>query len=249
MPKTVWKYKYLAQAYELIKGGMSERKTAQVLGISFWTLKSWKKKKPYFKSIVREARRACRGNGETVMDWHDYVYHQLSDEMKEVWRRINHWDSIKNGVERIEVILADRGLRVRQSLFIHAWVVSNFSISQALRKVNVSRGTFKLWKNNDPGFAALTEDIQWYYKNWVQDQLTRLICMGDTTATVFANRTLNADRFPDKRAVDMNVQGSIQHNVIDVDSLDLDLKTKKILLKAIRNQNNNNKNNNDNASE
>lgn len=240
MAKTVWKYKYLARVYELIKGGMSESKAAQVLGISFWTFRNWKKKKPYFKSIVREARKACKGNGETVMDWHDYVYERLSDDLKETWRKINRCDSFKNGVERIEYILADRGLRVRQSLFVHAWVMGNFSISKALKRVNVSKGTFDLWRKNDPGFAELIEELIWHKKNFVEDHLIKLIAGGDTSATIFANRTLNRDRYPESKSIDMNVKGTVQHNVVDLNKLNLSLKIKKEILKAIRQANNNN---------
>ena len=245
MAKTKWKYKYLAQTYELMKGGMSETKAAQVLGIAFWTFRSWKKKKPYFKAIVQAAKKAYKGNNGKVLGWTDYVYKQLSDEEKILWRKINKCDSLKNGVERIEALFKDGGLRIRQKLFIHAWLVSNFSLSQALRKANISRGTFKLWKNNDPGFAELTEDIQWYYKEWVQDHLTQLIAFGDSSATIFANRTLNRDRFPEKSALDVNLKGTLQQTVVDLSKLKLPLKTKKQILKAIRRANNDN----DNASE
>ena len=62
-----------------------------------------------------------------------------------------------------------------------------------------------------------------------------LIAGGDTSSTIFANRTYNRKRgYNEKVDVDLNISGSVQHHIVSIDSLDLPLKERKRLLHKIR---------------
>jgi len=239
MGKSIWKIDFIFDAYELAKSGMLERKIAGVLGISHRTLLVWKDKKPSFGRALKRGRRSYKGK-EGGMSFRDYVYKRLSPELKRLWKEINKLDKKKtSGVERIEALLAKRGVRVRQHLFIYAWTSANFSISSALNKVNLNRSTFDQWKNNDPEFAALVDEIHWHKQNFFEDHLCRLVAGGDTSATIFANKTINRGRGYDdsKQRVDVNVKGEIKHTIVNIDDMELSIETRKEILEAIRKRN------------
>lgn len=240
MGKSIWKTHFVFDAYELAKSGMLERKIAGVLGISHRTLLVWKEKKPVFGMAIKRGRKSYRGaiKGPT---FRDYVFKRLSPDLKKLWNEISKIDKKKkiSGVERIEALLSKRGVRVRQHLFVYAWTSSNFSISSALNKVNLNRTTFDMWKNNDPEFAAMIDEIHWHKKNFFEDHLCRLVAGGDTSATIHVNKTLNKDRGygNPKRQIDLNVSGEIKHNIVNIDELGLPLDTRKEILEAIRRRN------------
>ncbi len=242
MAKTLWKDEYIVRVYNLAKSGLSERKMAQVIGISHHTFTVWEKKKKPFRIAVRQGRKEYGGRNGTVVSFRDYVFRRLPLELRKIWRRINKLDSMKSGGDQIEAILANRGKDVRQHLFIYAWTASNFSISTALRKVNMSRSTFERWKKEDTDFRKLILEINWHKKNFFEDALCKLIKGGDTSATIFANRSFNRDRgYNDKVEVDMNVSGEIDQTITSIDAIQLPLATRKEILESIRKRKKNSK--------
>lgn len=234
MGRTVWQDAFAFKAYELTKSGMTERKIAKVLGISFGTFVLWEKKKPIFKLAIRRGRRVHRKKDGSTFSFRDYINGRLSEDVRDIWHKINRCDTLKNGTERLEAILSERGVRVRQQLFVYAFVSSNFSISAALRRVNISRSAFELWKK-DPEFLRLFEELGEMKGDFFEEHLCMLIAGGDTASTIFANRTYNKKRgYSEKIDVDLNVSGSVQHNIVNIDSLGLPLKERKQLLSKVR---------------
>jgi hypothetical protein len=234
MGKTVWKDSFVIKAYELAKSGMIERKIARALGISFDTFTNYEKKKPLFKAAVKQGRLAYRKKDNSTYSFRDYVHGRLSEEAKEVWCKIIRCDSLQNGTERLEAILSERGVRIRQQLFVYAYISSNFSISAALRRVNISRSAFELWKK-DPEFLKLFEELGEIKGDFFEEHLCMLVASGDSSSTIFANRTFNRKRgYNEKVDVDVNVSGQINHNIIPIDSLGLSLKERKKLLNKVR---------------
>lgn len=243
MAKSLFKNQYIITVYELAKTGMSEVAMAKVLGISTPTFYSWEAKKPAFKLAIQEGRKVHKGEGKIGASFRDYVFQRLSPELRVLWKKINKLNKSKSGTEKIEALLANRGKSIRQHLFIYAWTASNFSLSQALKKVNISRSTFDLWKNTEPDFLKLVQEIDWHKKNFFEDSLCRLIAGGDTSATIFANRTRNRDRgYNEKIEVDMEVDGSINQHIVSMNLLKLPLNTRKEILKSIREKNDNSAN-------
>lgn len=235
MAKTLWKTIYIFTAYELAKSGMTGVKIAKVLGVSHPTFRKWEEKKEAFRTAIREGRKAHKINGSKGVSFRDYVFKRLPEDLRQLWRNLNKLDIARSGPEKIEALLAKGGKRVRQHLFLYAWVSANFSISNALGKVNLSRGTFDLWKEKDPEFAMLIDEINWHKKNFFEDHLCKLIKGGDTSATIFANETYNRDRGYSKRHdIDVKVSGETTHRVINIDAMKLDIKTRKAILLSIR---------------
>ncbi len=233
--RTVWKDKFIVDVYLLAKGGMTEFKMAQVLGVSLPTFRSWRTTEKVFRDAIQRGRKEYRGRNDKVTCLSDYVYNRLSSKLRKVWKKINKLDRAKGNLEKIEAILDRKGKNVRQHLFVYAWTRGNFSISQALRKVNISRTTLERWKK-DPDFAELLNELVWHKKNFFEDSLCRLIKSGDTSAIIFANRTFNRDRgFNEKVEVDMNLSGELNQNVMSVDMMKLPLQARKEILKSLRN--------------
>jgi len=233
--RTVWKDDFIIEGYNLAGSGLKESQIAQVLGISLPTFRVWEKKKLPFGKAIKKGRKEYRDKTGKTLSYRDYIYKRLSVDLRKVWNRINKLDKKKSGLERIEAILDRKGKRVRQELFIYAWISGNFSISEALRKVNISRTTLERWKTQDPDFAKLIEEIHWHKKNFFEDHLCRLVAGGDSGAIIFVNKTYNRDRgYNEKFDIDMNLRGEIDQNVMSVDVLKLPLETRKEILKSLR---------------
>lgn len=243
--RKAWKNDFIFDAYELSKKGMSEAQIAKALGVSLQTFRNWETQSPKSKQLrnvfgagIRKGRSlAKRKRDGSSFSLQNFIAGRLPEELREYWYKINRCDSLKNGTERIEAILADGGVRVRQGLFFHAWMMSNYSFSAALRKVNISRSTFELWKK-DPLFLQLLEHCAEIKGDFFEEYLVMGVAGGDSYLTKFANETYNRKRGYGK-SVEIDVKGSINinHNIISIDSLPLTLKEKKWLLEKIRRAN------------
>jgi len=234
--RTVWKDDFILEVYHLAKSGLKESQIAKVMGVSLPTFRAWEIKKKAFKTSLQKGRKAYRNRKNKTANFADYVYKRLPKELRRVWNRINKLDKKKGGLEMVEAILGKAGKKIRQQLFLHAWISGNFSISQALRKVNISRTTLERWKTEDTGFAELVAQIPWYRKNFFEDALSGLVAGGDASAIIFVNKTYNRDRgYSEKVEIDMNLKGELDHNVMSVDMMKLPLTTRKEILKSLRN--------------
>lgn len=244
MPESKYKHEHVVEVYLAAKSGMTENQISKVIGISVHTLRVWEKKKQAFKIALEQGRTECRGKKDGSLSFREYVFGRLSYKNRKLWNKIIRLSKnskkkkrAKDWIEQIEILLEKRGKCARQSLFMYAWVSSNFSISNALRRVNISRSTFELWKQ-DADFHVLFQEMEWHKKNFFEEYLCLLVKGGNPAATIFANKTFNKDRgYSEKIDVDMNLLGEIDHGVISVDHLKLDLNTRKALLKARRKQN------------
>jgi len=233
--RTIWKDSFYVAVYNLARMGLKETQLAKALGISLPTFRSWERKKDAFKSAIQKGRKEYRGRNNKTASFGDYVYNRLPKELRLIWNKINRLDKKPKGLEEIEAILDRKGKRVRQQLFLHAWISGNFSVSEALRKVNINRSTLERWKKQDAGFADLVKEIPWYRKNFFEDHLSRLVAGGDSGAIIFVNRTYNRDRgYNEKVDIDMNLSGELNQNVMSVDMMKLPLQTRKEILKSLR---------------
>ena len=237
-PMKKWKERFVLDAYDLAREGMCEKNIARALGVSQPTLSDWKTRYPLLGRALRRAYKSLSSvedsEGDSISTFRGYVYNRLPQELQVLWDEINQIDKKKTGVEQIERLLSRRGTEARQHLFLYAWTASNFSTSQALRKVNISYSTFRKW-GEDPTFSSLVTEIQWHKKNFFESSLINLVKSGDTGATIFANRTLNADRgYSEKVQVSHEHSGTITHAHIDIDELDLPVNIRRLILQAVR---------------
>ena len=160
-----------------------------------------------------------------------YVFKQLSPEAREVWKQVQFWTDSNASYEKIESILGGKSKKLRQELFVHALVHSNFDVSTACTMVGVTRRCLEHWRK-DLEFRQLIEEIQWHKKNFFERALVDLVEIRHPGATIFVNKTMNADRgYSEKLQVEHS--GSVTTGV-RIEDLDLDLETRKKILLAIR---------------
>ena len=238
MAKSKYKDSFIIDVYILAKSGMTENQIAKALGISFDTLVSWERKKKPFKEALDRGRKEQRGKKDSTLTFKDYVFGRLSYKNRKLWNKIRKLEKNKGKrddvPEQIEILLEKRGKYARQSIFLYAWVSSNFSVSMALRKVSISRSTFELWKK-DTEFHELFLEMNWHKKNFFEEYLCMLVKGGNPAATIFANKTYNKDRgYGEKLDVDMTLDGELDPNIVRVDTLDLSLKERKVILRSLR---------------
>ena len=180
--------------------------------------------------------RCYKGKGKHANVIHDYVFKRLSLGQQKLWGKLQKLDDLKKPTEVIEALLEKHGKLARQNMFVYAWTSSNFNISASLRKVNISRSTFTKWCQ-EKYFKELITEIEWHKKNFFENHLMTLVASGDSSATIFANKSFNADRgYMDKKGVthDVNVHGGITVSNINVKDLHLSIECRKELLAAVR---------------
>lgn len=230
---------YVFKAYELARAGFSEHKMADALGVARTTIRDWRKKHKIFNDAVTAGYGLRNTAGKSK--FLDYVYKRLPEELVPLWNQIMNIDKDENVGDRAKRQLIDKlffgkGMLIRQHIFLHALVNSNFNPSEACRKTGVSRDTLDNWLKNTH-FARLWKEIIWHKKNFFEGALMGLVEAGDTSAIIFANRTYNADRgYTDKVQVQHQHTHTHTHAVVDVASLGLPLETQVQLLEAMRNK-------------
>jgi hypothetical protein len=199
------------------------------LGCTTATLYKYEKSSKALQK-VKEIATARRGNHSTLQN---YIFGRLTPEAQRIWEKIQFFKKDTSSV-RISAILDGQAKRLRQELFIHALISNNFDISEACRLVGVTHRSLQAWKENDLEFRELVEEIQIHKKNFFESKLMGLVEQGHPGATIFVNRTVNADRGYSEK---MHVQhsGNIQHtHGIDFEQLDLDVDTKMKIYEAIQ---------------
>lgn len=239
--KSKWKEEFIIDTYNYAKSGMTENQIAGALGISVHTLRVWEKKKKRFKMALEKGRSEHKTKKGRTLTLADYIYGRLSYKNRKLWKKLHKIDKnkckAKDVQEQIEILLEKRGKYARQSIFMHAWVCFNFSISMACRKVNISRPTFELWKK-DPEFHELFKEMVLHKKDFFESHLVKLVSTGNVPATIFANKTFNRDiGYNDKLDVDMNLTAELDQHIIKVDTLDLSLEERISLRNGIRKRN------------
>jgi hypothetical protein len=186
-----WDVEFIFKAYDLAKVGSSEYKIAAALGVERQTVRNWRKMHPLFDKAIKIGKRTSQAGGTNTFI--DYVYGMLPKELKSVWDEMQSYGENLSR-SKIEALLWDKGKRFRQHLFIHALVHCNFNASEACRKVGITYDALQKWQEKDPIFTDLLTEVHIHKKNFFEGALINLIANGDTSATIFANKTINRDR-------------------------------------------------------
>lgn len=204
-------------------------KIAEVLEIDVQTLMGWLQRYQEFRT-ARKMAEERRGNREGLAD---YIVGHLSPEARECYDKLQFWEGKEDMEEKIRYMLRDRPKRVRQELYLHALVRSNFDPSTALRMSGVSRVQVDDWVTYDPEFKALVKEIHWHKKNFFEKALLDLVEERHPGAVIFVNKTVNADRGYNER-IDVHHSGSVGGGGVDVDDLDLPLDIRKAIYQAVQ---------------
>jgi transposase len=239
MPKgertSKWDQKHVISIYDLAKSGLSDTKIAEAIGVTKLTMVQWKKKKAEVADALRRGREARKNSQLATKTFQNYVYDRLSPKLKRLYDRIVNLDMEGNNTKLVERILEKRGLRVRQHLFVHAFIKNNFNATEACRFVNIQRDTFTNWCRTDEDFGALMGQMMEAKKDLFESKLIELVQAGDTNAVLFVNKTVNRDRGYGERQEHVHTHaGTITNAHVDVRDLDLPLDTRLQLLQAMR---------------
>ena len=219
-------------AYELARDGLSDEQIALTLGVAGKTFRIWCSRRPALGDAVARGRH--RRDPGNELTFHQYIYDHLSPELRRLWGEINACEELENGVERIEALLGDHGIRARQHLFLYALTQSMFNVSQSLRKLGIPRKTYEHWCSGDPEFAELMDEIHWHKANYFESAFIGRVSAGDTAAILHAVKTKCRDRGYNDR-VEVVHSGSIAApGAVSIAELDLPLEVRRAVLDALR---------------
>jgi hypothetical protein len=84
--------------------------------------------------------------------------------------------------------------RARQRTWVEAYKANLFNVTEACKKIEIDRSTYYRWLENDPDFAQAVQDAREEKIDFIEDQLLERISSGDTTAIIFALKTLAKHR-------------------------------------------------------
>lgn len=208
---------YYVKGYQLAASGLSDTEIAQALGVNKGTLKAWKKSNKDFAESIAKGRSTHNPDSKGT-SFLDYVYGRLPKKIRRLWNELQLAETCKNPEKKIELLLADKGRRTRQWLFIHSLVVANFHLPEALRMSYTSDATFDRWKRDDPDFLDMVARLHTLKKEWAEGCLFGLVAQGDTTATIFLNRSLNPEKGYNPKITVVNT-GQITHGHINIEKM------------------------------
>ena len=226
-----WDDRMYVTIYELVKEGHKMKEVAEILGVGIQTLQKWVKENEALKEAVAKAKamRKSVAKSETFME---YIYKTLSPKVQDIWDKLMEFDETDNTIRRMDILIKQPE-KIRQQLFIHALVCSRFDPTEACRRTGITKHMYETWCITDPGFARLVEEVMWHKKNFFESALVRLVEEGNTSATIFANKTINRDRGYDQRS-EVHHSGAVLHGQVDIETLNLPREAKRELLKAMR---------------
>ena len=185
------------------------------------------------RRLLRERCRYRRDPGDEFT-FHEYIYRHLSDDLRETWDQINECQDLDNPRERVEALLANHGIRGRQHLFIHALVTSCFNVSKSLRLLSISWSTYTSWRENDPDFLDLVNEINWHKDNFFEQALVGRVAAGDTNAIIHVAKTKLRDRGYSEK-LEIEVTGTVQHeHAVSIVDLTLPIEVRQAILTALR---------------
>jgi hypothetical protein len=124
---------------------------------------------------------------------------------------------------------------------VYALVNGHFHLSEACRKVSITKKTLYRWMGEEPEFRELVDEIQWHKKNFFEAALCKQVAEGNAAVIIHANKTVNRDRGYGTE-VGIDVGGRVDHkhehfykHGLTQEELDaIPAEVKKALLEVIR---------------
>lgn len=229
-----WKDDFYVDAFVLARSGLSDTKIAESIGVSNKCFILWKRDRPALRRALDRGRYPKK-SGDPAKEFEHFVFNRLPEHLQELWNEIEQCENGRTRLERAEAIFDMAGKRVRQRLFLHALACTNFNITEACRKVNIQRQTYRGWCANEKEFAELMEEVHQAKKDYIEAPLLDLIKARDTKAVIFANKTFNKDRgYGEKVTVEQTGTVEHKHHLVNLDELNLAFDVKLKILEAIQ---------------
>lgn len=223
---------YILAVYDAFLRSASDTEAARSLGQASSTALNKKVEKHPELKAAKEA--ALQKKKESPQTYQEYLYKHLSPEARKIWKELDFWKGHESESEKINQILIGKAKKLRQEIFIHALIHTNYHMSEALYRAGVSYATFTSWVEADPEFRFLVKEIHWHKKNFFEGALIDLVAMRVPSVVIHVNKTVNADRgYGDRVQVDTGPQDNA-HKEPSLDDLNLPVEVKVQVLEALR---------------
>lgn len=226
-----WRDAHVLTAYDMAKGGNSDRQIAARLGVTDRAFAAWVETRPRFKEALERGRALAEP--QPAEPWAGLAIARLPARLQLIWEELEESAAAGSGVEAVEDLLWGEGLRARQHLWLHALLKTNFNVTKACHLLNVTKRDVESWVRGDPGFQELLDEVQHMKKDFVEAQLMGRIAAGDTAAIIYASKCLNRDRGYDP-AVEVRNLGLTLTAEVKLEDLDLSLDERRKLLDRVR---------------
>lgn len=158
-----------------------------------------------------------------------YILGNLSPKAKRIWAQITFWLENDQHTTGTPAMMNKVSTAIRQEIFLQALLHCSYNISKACQLAGINRQTMAVWQQ-EGRFAAIMDEISQHKKDFFENALMDLVENTHPGAIMFVNKTINADRGYSET---LNVNHTVTAH-LDVDSLDLDLDTRRKILEAIR---------------
>ena len=228
--RKTFKLRYILDIYALARDGANDKTIAKHLGVTAAAFCIWKR-----KACVKYALKKAEKDKQTLVNvnWSDYIRERIPDHLKPLWNEITRFETDVSGYDKAKQLLSKKSSRIKQELVVYSIMSSNFNTTKALRRVGVSRSTFRKWSETDPDFAELLNEVVEIKRDFFEEGLIKLVQQGDSPATIFGNRTLNR-----KRGYGEHISTSTDVNVtvtaLPLHELDLPNEVLRTILQAIK---------------
>jgi hypothetical protein len=230
----VWKEEYVVEAVLLAQQGKTNEEMAKHFGVSMGVFSTdWLAERPLFRFAVDRGKEEYR-KAKDKDTLKTYMEKRLSPRLRRIWDSIILWHESAKGPDLIDELMKPLGNKAKQSLWIHAMLQTQFDASKACRMIGVPLSAIEAWKNEDPNFQLLVEEVEEHKNNFFETALIDLVRARDARAVIFANEARNRKRGYGKKS-EVEVSGTItlQHVVIPLESLDVSMATMLELEKAL----------------
>ena len=177
--------------------GLTVEATADRLGVTGQTIRNWLKGKRAARRAWEHgqaARKDTVATADAQKDFAQYIFRQLPPELQVLWEL-----AIGDGDDGIDYtvsagIIGGAGEYARKYLYAHALACSGWNRNQAMQVCGVAYREVQRWQAEDADFLELMHQMEYYRKNFFENQLHNLVARQDGAAVMFVNKTINRDR-------------------------------------------------------
>jgi len=237
-----WEPIMLVHIYKMGRQKLSQSQAAASLNVAKITFETWLRQRPGCRAAWEMGYNEASMTGKSIPNIVDYCYTKLPLTVRGIWDEMMdiQTDGGDPSGEATEQLLRLHGKPVRQRLFIHAIVWTNFNMNKAARLCNITFASVQSWLE-DPNFRELLKELEWQKKNFFENAFLQKVAEGDSAAIIHAVKTQLKDRGYNEKVV-VEHQGIVQHEHnqgFNINALldDLSINAKHEVLMAMRKHN------------
>jgi hypothetical protein len=231
-----WQDSFYAKGYALAAEGLDDEDIAKAFGVPRMILLKWKARKPAFKDAIKQGR-SVKGGARKLKEM---AFARMPDAAKDLWERLEMAEDIpkddragrRQAIAQVQELIDMGTLRVRQHLFLHALLSSDFMPSIASQRTGIPTTEYEGWKEED-AFAKMVKALYDAKKDFYESHLVQLVRNGDSAATIFANKTLNRDRGYGTDTKTVNFGGTVEHDH-KIKLEDIPLEARRMMIAAFQ---------------